>query len=276
MNNKDLISKIKKDTNINIKDVWQGIEKGAKEDKKIILDFKSPKNYTIIKLGALVACFVIICAFVISTVKIFNTIKSVNILENDTATNTLSSSVKIEEKDIIIKSVGNLDMLFNISDREVLNGLVDTIIIGKVTDIIGGTNYNPAKKVYTGICTVGKIEVIETFKGTLKANEIIPFVRGGGVISIYEYEKGLYEAQKIKQGIDKLSLEEKKTKYAEHHDQGDIQIEEGKTYLMYMKYDPENKTYGFQGFQYGLREFDPITRKIMNNDTNVWEELGNP
>jgi len=181
----------------------------------------------------------------------------------------------INEDDVVIRNIGSASIAVNYSDPSILREEADHIIIGKVTNIFGGTNYNPALKVFTSIFTVGEIEVLETFKGNLVTNKVIPFVRLGGVISIKEYEKGVIDLKEIQQ-IDKFTSEEKEIKYVSSVFEDDIQIEEEKTYLMYLNYDSDNDRYVFKGMQYGLREFDISTRKIMNNDSHIWEEFGNP
>ena len=43
----------------------------------------------------------------------------------------------------------------------------------------------------------------------------------------------------------------------------DIKIEEGKTYLMYVRYDKEFNTYFVDFYQYGTRELEPIQKNAM-------------
>ena len=54
---------------------------------------------------------------------------------------------------------------------------------------------------------------------------------------------------------------------------GDIEIEEGKTYLMFINYDPYNERYEIFGDQYGLREYDVNTKMVLNNDTGEYETI---
>ena len=61
--------------------------------------------------------------------------------------------------------------------------------------------------------------------------------------------------------------------YVKEIEAGDIEIEEGKTYLMFICYDQYNQRYEIFGQQYGLREYESNTEMVMNNVTNEKESL---
>ena len=63
--------------------------------------------------------------------------------------------------------------------------------------------------------------------------------------------------------MDKYSKEEKNKMYIEEYKDGDIKLEEGKTYLMYLKYNKELGTNLVKFYQYGIRELEPIQKNTM-------------
>lgn len=203
--------------------------------------------------------------------------------------NASSLSAATQNKDVVLELISELDYLINITDKKVRNDNSDFIIIGTVQSIDGGINYNSTRDLYTAIQTIGKVKVEKVIKGTVEDN-IIPFIRLDGVISFSEYEKGLTESQKTKVELTKtLTNEEKKTKYVSSYTMGNINIEQDKTYLMYLKYDPDYDRYGIVFLQDGLREIDKSTMakseskklikeetatiKVKNNETEQFETI---
>ncbi len=189
----------------------------------------------------------------------------------DKNVNSLSSTT--ENKDVVLDLRSELDYLINTTDKKVRNENSDFIIIGTVQSVDGSINYNPKEELYTDIQTIGKIKVEKVIKGNVEDN-IIPFIRLGGVISFSEYEKGLTESQKTKVELTKtLTNEEKKTKYVSSYTMGNINIEQGKTYLMYLKYDPDYDRYGIVFLQDGLREIDKSTMSKSESKKLIKDEM---
>lgn len=196
-------------------------------------------------------------------------------LKNTTDKNVNPNSLiaTTDNKDIVLKLTSELDYAINTTDKKVRNENSDFIIIGTVQSVDGSTNYNPATKKYTEIQTIGKIKVEKVMKGNIKDN-IIPFIRLGGVISFSEYEKGLTESQKSKVELTRtLTNEEKKIKYVSSTINGNINIEQGKTYLIYAKYNSGYDKYGIVFMQNGLREIDKNTLAKSESKTLIKEEM---
>ena len=63
--------------------------------------------------------------------------------------------------------------------------------------------------------------------------------------------------------MDRYSKEEKNKMYIEEYKDGDIKLEEGKTYLIYMNFDKEENSYLVDLFEYGSRELEPIRKNTM-------------
>lgn len=202
------------------------------------------------------------------------------------STNNITNT---NHKNIVLNLKSSLDYALDVTDKNVRKNNADYVIIGKIKSIDGATNYNEKQKIYTSIFTYGKIEVETVLKGDISDIEI-PFIRLGGDIKFSEYEKGLTTSQKEKMElVNTLSQEEKENSYVSYSPEGDIKIEEGKTYLMYMNYNTDYEKYICTYMQYGTREIDTKTLKnsiqttsnesneteikVKNNDTGEWENL---
>ena len=72
--------------------------------------------------------------------------------------------------------------------------------------------------------------------------------------------------------MDKYSKEEKNKMYIEEYKDGDIKLEEGKTYLIYMNFDKEENSYLVDLFEYGARELEPIQKNTMQKALSNYKE----
>ena len=177
-----------------------------------------------------------------------------------------------QNPEIILNISGFAEWEQNISDPKVLRELVDAVVIARISKIEGGNNYNPLEKVYTLITTIGQMEDKQVIAGDLKPGTL-PFIRDGGMISAFEYEKGLQDEDPAKKTLAKMSTEEKKNKYVKDFLNDDIELEAGKTYLCYIAYNKDYQRYSIGGYQYGTREYDEKTNTFKNNETGEWEKL---
>ncbi len=189
----------------------------------------------------------------------------------DTYTNTMVESninavaENKENNDTTFYINYDTDELKDISDVEVLKEDAQQIVIAKVDKIEGCTNYNQNTGNYTRINTLGNIKILQVLKGDIEVSSIVPFIRGGGTISYSEYQKGVIYGDRNKiQGTYEYVTERRK---------GDIEIEEGKTYLMFLYYDSINERYEIMAYQYGLREYNADTQMVLNNDTHTMQRL---
>lgn len=193
----------------------------------------------------------------------------------------------IENNKMFLISRAEARFITDMSNNEAIAEGADFIVIGTVTSIEGIVNYNPVAEIYTKAQTVGKLNIEKVLKGDIKEKDI-SFIRLGGIIPVIEYQKSLEKEQIVKRGIDKLTEEEKRTQYVSETMEGDISIEKGKTYLMYLTYDEDYKRYYIIYLQYGLREIDTSTLnfnaktatldeyksiKVKNNTNGEFETL---
>ena len=158
----------------------------------------------------------------------------------------------------------NFDIEENLSKKEVRNNHAKYIVIAKVSKINGATNVSK-KGEGTIIATNGELEILDVLKGDIKDKKV-KFSRAGGKMLYSEYLKGNKASrEKLKDNpeMDKYSKEEKNKTYIEEYKDGDIKLEEGKTYLIYMNFDKEENSYLIDLFEYGARELEPIQKNTL-------------
>ena len=182
---------------------------------------------------------------------------------------------QISEENLYIRGKSILEVDSDLSNIEKLENNSSIIIIGKVLSVDGATNYEENTQTYHYISTYGTIQVKGIIKrdSNIAVNDVIPFSRMGGAITVEQYEKELTPRQIIRQGISELTDDEKKSLYVERYIENDIKIEAGKTYLMYLDFSTTNNKYRIIGLQYGLREYNQENNTVKNNKTNEYELL---
>lgn len=139
--------------------------------------------------------------------------------------------------------------------------------------------------------TYGNLLIQDVYYGGLEKGEVVEYAKPGAtMITRMEYENSLPEAAREKNL--RLFYENGGTEdelcntYYNITVEGDIKIEAGKTYMMYLYHSEENDNYEIIGLGNGLREVDfpqvnslslmssiPQTLKIKNNETGEWEDL---
>lgn len=176
---------------------------------------------------------------------------------------------------IYLNSISSIDFNLDVTDLDYLEENSSDIIIGKIKSIDGTTNYNEKNKSYIFVSTYGTIQVEGIIKSNSKfsLNDTVLFIRMGGEITVAEYEKSLEPRQIVRQKIDQLTEEEKKNLYVRMYIANDIEIEAGKTYLMYLSYDESTEKYTIIGFENGLREYNKNNNTVKNNSTGEFESL---
>ena len=227
------------------------------EINQMIINGKKLKKKRIHRNIALATCVFIVSILVVTI--IINT--------NRPNYNNVSITAK-DENDISTKTFFinyDSDILIDISDIEVLKNAAEQIVIAKVDKIEGCTNYSEGLGMYTRINTLGNIEILKVLKGNINVGAKVPFIRGGGIISYNDYEKGVINGDREQVPNTYEYVVEKR--------KGDIDIEEGKIYLMFLHYDIYNQRYEIIANQYGLREYDESNKLVKNNITNKFENI---
>ena len=215
-------------------------------------------------------------------------------------TNNQESNVNVSYRDKLSIGEKNLnhvtidsDNVIDISDVPALRDFVSHVFIAKVESIdgcsttIGNGRFSPIPAEY------GKMRVLKSIKGSVDGDSI-SYYRAGGVISIAEYEKDApaemianEEKHRKESGNENI---DKNTNFYEWKEDGDIDIEVGKTYIFFAMYNEETGYYNILGAQYGSREIssgeandgndkismnalDKDELKLKNNDSGKYESL---
>lgn len=230
-----------------------------------------------ITIGVILIIFaVVISIYGINVKKVTNQVEIAKIKDNV----NVIPMVNIPEERIYM--VGNTDATMykdvNITNNSDIANKAEFIIIGTVDSIDGTVNYNPVSEVYVFPRTVGKVKVNKVIKGNLTYSQI-PFMKIGGVMTISEYEKTLSPSEISKMGIGDMTEEEKQNTYIKEMMSDDIEIKEGNTYLMYLRYDDNYGAYVISYLKYGLREINTEqTENIKESNartitTNEYKEI---
>ena len=193
---------------------------------------------------------------------------------NDELLNDPNVKYGKEETGEILKNKMDLDMIEDISKKEIRRKLSDNIVIAKVSKINGARNVDPKTGEETLIMTEGELEILDVLKGDIK-DKNIKFRRVGGKMNYAEYLKGSpIKREKLKNNpeMDIYSKEEKEKMMIEECANEDIKLEEGKTYLMYLKYNKELGTNLVKFYQYGTRELEPIQKNAMQKALSNYKE----
>ena len=192
-------------------------------------------------------------------------------------TTELDYSKVVSPQDNVFGVGYHLDMGTNISDMNVVNDLYDYIAlvkvksIDKVSNVVEGTN-DPSM-----VYSKGTLEVLKTLKGNIAEKEIT-FKRTGGSMPWTEWIKGVDDPEKLINMAKESGVDHTNT-IVDARVEGDITIEEGETYLVFMS--KHDDTYTIGAFQYGTREVqepDALlnstqsvqTLKVKDNVTNKW------
>lgn len=179
--------------------------------------------------------------------------------------------------DEIAVSVGVIETTWNLLDPFYFYDEYPLVASVRIDSIDGGRNYSPIAEQYVSPFTVGKMTVIEAYKGEVEAGAQLPYARLGGIVAAEEYMKGLSEPQRSKSYY--LSKGESPQGYIKSTYLDDIDIEVGKNYLVFLSPEatPDGKVqdYAMQGMQYGLREVQGSGAQatVLNNETGEWESL---
>ena len=178
---------------------------------------------------------------------------------------------------IIFNEVSSYDTKYNFSDNSVLADFSDLIVIGKVTNLDEATNYNPKTQKYSKARTPGNLEILEVLKSDgSKLLKSIDFLDVGGTLSYNEYEKSLLPAQKAKREylMQQNGISTKRNNiYVKQSVENQLDLEEGKTYIMYLKYDENFEKYTVVNQPYGVKEYNTNTKQILNHVTNTIENI---
>lgn len=200
-------------------------------------------------------------------------------VQGNNSINNMDNVVVENNEPIIFTEESSYDTLYDFSNNKILAEHSDLVVIGKITNIGTPTNFNPTTKKYGKARTPGELEVLQVIKSDSNSKiKNIEFLDAGGIISYEDYEKGLLPAQKAKReylmqqsGIAVVSA--KKNMFVKQSVKGQLELEEDKTYIMYLNYNEDFGKYMVVSQPYGIKEYNVSTGKILNHVTNTVENL---
>lgn len=248
----------------------------------------------------IIGIIVILIIIIGGTIAINNYKKSTNqeatenneIIENDTNSNEEKKTYKAysyitdeainnsygNDSTVILRTAYTSDYLFEISD---------SIVLATVITIDGTSmEYNEMFGMTYGTLLIDKV-----IYGSGTQGEVLEYIKPGGYMSMADWEKAQPEAARAKREYLRaqagIEVDEENT-YIKTLIGNDIDLEAGKTYLMYLNHSDSFDKYEIIGLGNGLREVnipqvsdvsvqncDSDELMIRNNDTGEWELLNN-
>lgn len=174
----------------------------------------------------------------------------------------------------------------NISNPSYVDSISTDIALITILSIDGGDNFGEQTNEYCYPYTYGKFKVEKVYKGNIEEEKEYEYIRAGGIIDYDSYYNSLSEDEKDKNNI---LINGVKPAYIEMKSEGDIDIEPGKTYLVYLS-NPESgiglfakkDAYMINSFEGGLREVLDYSKikdkdlseiKVLNNFTGEYENI---
>ncbi|MEF9920409.1 hypothetical protein [Anaerorhabdus sp.] len=205
--------------------------------------------------------------------------KPVEVVEN-TKIEYVNAYEKIDKNDIY--EIRSMEPSMNIDPNDAgdMYSASEYIAIARVISIDGGDSINEESGNFCKPHTYGKLEILNVYKGDLQEKEI-GYVRSGGIITYQAYYDGLSEGSKR----SAPKPDEYEYSYVKEYQEGDIEIEVGEIYLVYLtKTEIKSGHYLIIGWQGGLRKVrmdnvDSLQEvsnqqiEVYNNKKECWETL---
>lgn len=187
---------------------------------------------------------------------------------------------KIDKNDIYDIRSMEPSMSIDPNDAGDIYSISEYIAIARVISIDGGNNINEETGNFCKPHTYGKLEILNVYKGDIEEKEI-GYIRNGGIITYQAYYDGLSEGSKR----SAPKPDEYEYSYFKEYQEGDIEIEVGEVYLVYLiKTSVKPGYYSIIGWQGGLRKvrmdnIDSLQEvpseqiEVYNNKKECWETL---
>lgn len=190
----------------------------------------------------------------------------------------MNAYAKIPKEQILfIGSDG--DSAWNVNDPYFGYNKLPVVALVRIDTIDGGRNYSPIFDQYVYPQTIGKMTVINVYKGDVSPGQVLNYSRLGGIVSYDDYWNGLNPEQRDKITYLNNGKKPSDKKYIQKKFSEDIDIEVGKKYLVFLlpqEYkDGSGKEYFIDGAQHGLREVKGSGNEatVFNNDTKQWDNI---
>lgn len=168
-----------------------------------------------------------------------------------------NQNIQVEEKPVILESVGEVEMPVNIYDPQYLVETEEYIAIVKVSNI-HGENYNELTDEYVSPFTVGNIDVVYPIKGEPRHTSL--FTRMGARISFDKYLEGLPEMERTK--VETIKVDGKRPDYVDYSYVDCALLEDDHYYLVFMI----DSNYVIEDEHYSICWYPAGTLKIEHPD----------
>ena len=172
--------------------------------------------------------------------------------------------------------------------KTIFESLDYDVVIAKV-ESINYTNYDTKyytqggqeyiKEDYVPVRTIANVKIIKNIRGDFKVDETLTVKANGGILEYNQYMRywNYYNMKPL--DIDRIEKEYtdyinagKEEVYISEFGENDIRLEEGKTYMMFIRKMAGNE-YFTNLSKNLLREYDENTGMILNNDTKEYQDI---
>ena len=216
-----------------------------------------------------------------------NDVKNYNIIikeSNIKKEYELFSYVTEDIKSNSIQSICSLSMVYEYTPDKMYELSSDIAIVKIISK-----DYMDPNASMLGM-TFGKLLVNNIIKGNLEEGEVVEYQKPGGYIDLKTYDESRPEASREKRRFLREQAgitNDMSNEYINILADSAIEIEVGKTYLVYLTYNTYTNAYEIIGLGNGLREVNIPQEnkkvkmseenienlKIKNNQTGEWEDL---
>lgn len=261
--------------------------------KKVDKDIKSVmykkilnrKNNYLKYVASIVIFLVVILSVIFVNIK-YNKLNTDENVNNDVHVDNLYGVINVnKENNNALSYRYDIDT----TDLKIIFSSLDyDVVIAKV-ESISYTNYDTkyytqggqdfVKEDYVPVRTIANVKIIKNIRGNFKADETLTVKANGGILEYNQYMRywNYYNMEPL--DIDRIEKEYtdyinagKEEVYISEFGENDIRLEEGKTYMMFIRKMARNE-YFTNLSKNLLREYDENTGMILNNDTKEYQDI---
>ena len=261
--------------------------------KKVDKDIKSVmykkilnrKNNYLKYVASIVIFLVVILSVIFVNIK-YNKLNTDENVNNDVQVDNLYGVINVNKE-----NNNALSYRYDIDTTDlktIFSSLDYDVVIAKV-ESISYTNYDTkyytqggqdfVKEDYVPVRTIANVKIIKNIRGDFKVDETLTVKANGGILEYNQYMRywDYYNMRPL--DIDRIEKEYtdyinagKEEVYISEFGENDIRLEEGKTYMMFIRKMAENE-YFTNLSKNLLREYDENTGMILNNDTKEYQDI---
>ena len=261
--------------------------------KKVDKDIKSVmykkilnrKNNYLKYVASIVIFLVVILSVIFVNIK-YNKLNTDENVNNDVQVDNLYGVINVNKE-----NNNALSYRYDIDTTDlktIFSSLDYDVVIAKV-ESISYTNYDTkyytqggqdfVKEDYVPVRTIANVKIIKNIRGDFKVDETLTVKANGGILEYNQYMRywNYYNMKPL--DIDRIEKEYtdyinagKEKVYISEFGENDIRLEEGKTYMMFIRKMAENE-YFTNLSKNLLREYDENTGMILNNDTKEYQDI---